>query len=163
MAQGTESALRGNFLLELYPNRLVAPLISYTRVHDVQSKSVISELLPNQSSYLRVSPRLLYSIISSSRKHRDIPPPSNAARFHSSRGGSARSRHPSPFTNHDPISNVNSNAIPRFSGSRSILPLGCLNRPSLVVRLIAAMCFGPLCPREDYYCTTVWTKNGRLT
>ena len=30
--------------MEVYPNRLVAPLISYTTAHDVQSKSVISVL-----------------------------------------------------------------------------------------------------------------------
>src|SRR6266849_6934826 len=68
MAQGTESALRGNFLLEVYPNQLVAPLISYTRGHDVQSKSVIS-VLPKKTSYLRVSPRLLYLYHSKHRGH----------------------------------------------------------------------------------------------
>jgi hypothetical protein len=57
-------------------------------------------------------------------------------------------------------SNVNPNAIPRFSTSRSILPFGCPRRPSLVVQLIAAMCFkfGPLHPGT----TTVWTKNCAL-
>ncbi len=53
-------------------------------------------------------------------------------------------------------SNVNLNAIPRFSANRSILPLVCLRR--CVVQLIPAMCFGHLRPGT----TTVWTKNWAL-
>lgn len=121
-----KSALRGNCLLELYPNRPVAPLISYTRETMNKSKYVIgltvfcrckAKILPPCES--EVIP--LHHIII---PQNTTSSPSNAARFHSSLAGSARSRHPSPFTNHDPIlinsminSNVNKN--PRFSGSRS--------------------------------------------
>ena len=83
--------------MEVYPNRLVAPLISYTTGHDVQSKSVIS-VLPNERCYLRVSPRLYYCIISTtSRKH----PLQTRPDFTRVAGEARAPGIPPPFTNHD--------------------------------------------------------------
>jgi hypothetical protein len=59
-------------------------------------------------------------------------------------------------------SNVNNNAIPRFSGSRSApscrSDVRAGHHASWVVQLIAAMRFGPLHPGT----TAVWTKNWAL-
>jgi hypothetical protein len=74
--QGTEIGPEGKLPIGDVPHQPVAPLISYTRGHDVQSKSVIS-ILPTQGMILHPceSEVILsyYRIKSSSRNTLHIP------------------------------------------------------------------------------------------
>lgn len=133
-----KSALRGIFLLELYPSRPVAPLISYTH-----------SLVFCRCNYLRVSPRSYYGTIIAPQNIASYGRPLRLQTRPDFTRVAGEARAPGiPPPSRTVTYNVN--AISRFSGSRSILPLGCPHSPSLAVRLIAAMCFGPLRPRYDY-------------